>query len=106
MQAKKPTLKQVSAAAWHEGAIHEKPLLAVYTGAVPSVYRSRLALTAEDLEKCLDFLCAMRPFRLCPCCGSKITHVDTAFFSGKRSWSIQVPVCPLCEQDIENLPLM
>jgi hypothetical protein len=91
-----------SAAACHERAIHEEPLLAVNMGAVPGVYRSLLALTAEDLESCLDFLGAMRPLRLCPCCGSKMTHVDTAFFSGQRSWTIQVPVCPLCEQDLKT----
>jgi hypothetical protein len=91
-----------SAAACHERAIHEEPLLAVNMGAVPGVYRSLLALTAEDLESCLDFLGAMRPLRLCPCCGSKITLVDTTFFSGQRSWRIQVPVCPLCEQDLKT----
>jgi hypothetical protein len=35
-----------------------------------------------------------------------MTHVDTAIFLGKKSWSIQVPVCGLCEQDLENLPLI
>ena len=56
-------------------------------------HRSGSAMIAEDLEKFLD-------------CGSKMTHVDTVFFLGERSWSIQVPVCALCEPDIENLPLM
>ena len=44
---------------WHEGAIHEKPLLSVYKGAVPGVYRSRLALTAEDLGKCVSTFSAL-----------------------------------------------
>jgi hypothetical protein len=65
-----------------------------------------LTLTAGDLERYLHFLCALWSFRLCPCCGSKIADVDTAFFSGKRSWIIQVPVCPFCEPDVENLSLM
>jgi hypothetical protein len=38
----------------------------------PSVYHSRLALTAEDLERYLDFLCALRSLPLCPGCGTKI----------------------------------
>jgi uncharacterized protein (UPF0212 family) len=69
-------------------------------------HRSGSAMIAEDLEMFLDFLCIMLPFQHCPCCGSKMTHVDTVFFLGERSWSIQVPVCALCEPDIENLPLM
>jgi hypothetical protein len=73
---------------------------------VPGVYRSRIALTAVELENCLDFLRAMRRFRLCPSCGSKIAHFVTAFFSGKRNWRIQVPACPLCEENIENPPLI
>ena len=59
-----------------------------------------------DLEKMLDFLCAAQPIQLCPCCGSKMTHVDTVYFLHERRWRILVPVCPLCEQGIENLPLM
>jgi hypothetical protein len=60
----------------------------------------------QSMENLLDSLCAQSSrAHICSRCGLEMIHLDGAFFlsDGERGWNISLPVCPHCEEDLEDL---
>jgi hypothetical protein len=63
-------------------------------------------MAARELISLIDELRSRaQTMRTCLHCGSKLVHVDTAFWlsGANRSWNIPLPVCPKCQDGLENV---
>jgi hypothetical protein len=59
---------------------------------------SRLAtIPSLSVAELFDALSAIPRLLECPKCGSKLLYRDAAFSHNGKVWTLQLPICPICD---------
>lgn len=61
------------------------------------------------IENLLDSFCAQSTrAHICSRCGLEMIYLDSVFFlsEGERGWNIRLPVCPHCEEGLEEMDVL